>query len=88
MDPLILIAIALVALVFALGSTTAALFLLHQRQAAERADWARERWELNSRLQAPQIAPMIPPPDTARTPVPKREADDDKLELALVGTVN
>lgn len=87
MDPLILVAVSVVALVASLGSVTATLLLLLQRQATERTEWARERWELNTRFQAPQVAPMLPPPDTARVPVPKREDADKKLELALVGTV-
>lgn len=88
MDPLLPVLVATLALAVALGASLSALVLLYRSQAAERAAWSRERWELNSRIQAPQVAPMIPPPDTARTPVPKREADDEKLELALVGTVN
>lgn len=87
MDPLILVAVSVVALVASLGAVTATLLLLLQRQATERTEWARERWELNTRFQAPQVAPMLPPPDTARTPVPKRDDKAEPLRLDLVGTV-
>lgn len=88
MDPLLLVAVAVLALIAALGATVTALFLLVRAQDAERRDWARERWELNSRIQAPQVAAVLPPPDTARTPVPKREENDaEPLRLDLVGTV-
>ena len=88
MDPLLLVAVADLALIAALGATVTALFLLVRAQDDERRDWARERWELNSRIQAPQVAPMLPPPDAARVPVPKAEKKkDEPVRLDLVGTV-
>ncbi len=59
------------------------------RQDAERYAWAKERWELNTRIQAPEIARVAPP----APPAPAEASDDavvdedDVDESHLVGTI-
>ena len=59
------------------------------RQDAERYAWAKERWELNTRIQAPELARMAPPAPPAPPAADDAEADDDDDidESHLVGTV-
>lgn len=71
------------------------LFLRHHlrtldRQVAERDTWSRERFDLNTRLQAPSLAPLMSPPSPtglgpAETPPPAEEQEPDESEL--VGTI-
>lgn len=63
------------------------------RQIAERDTWARERWELATRIQSPAVAPLLPPPSPTglgpAEPLPiAAEPDPDEVdESDLVGTI-
>jgi hypothetical protein len=55
-------------------------------QAAERLAWARERNELNTRIQSPELVRVAPPAPPAPPAGAESEADDDIDESHLVGT--
>lgn len=62
---------------------------LHQE---ERDAWARERWELNTRIQAPEMVRAMPPPSPspahrAAEPVPVAGEPDEDPEYDLIGSV-
>ena len=56
---------------------------------AERDSWARERYDLNMRLTAPQVAPLLPPPAPTGygpgEPIPSDDEEPDQSDL--VGTI-
>ncbi|HEU4975279.1 MAG TPA: hypothetical protein VFT50_09335 [Baekduia sp.] len=61
-------------------------------QDAERWSWQRERWELMTRLQSPEIARYAPPPPPAAPGRPGVEQpplpfDEEPDESNLIGTV-
>ena len=59
------------------------------KHLAERDAWARERWELNTRLQAPEVAALVAPPAPTGfgpgEPIPSDDEDPDQSDL--VGTI-
>lgn len=91
--------VALVAVVLVAVAALAAQLHLAARHAAhtdallargdaERYAWARERWELNTRLQSPELVRMAPPAPPAQPGGADVEDDEDEGvdESHLVGT--
>lgn len=93
MDPMIPVVVSILGLVAALGGALAALHLLYAHSSQERDAWAMERWELNTRIQAPQVAPLIPRPllasERPAEPTPDQLAEEAAAAKGYgeVGTV-
>jgi hypothetical protein len=94
MEALVLAAIFLVALVLQHFRDQRHNWQIEQilaRQDAERYAWARERWELNTRVQSPEVmrvAPVAPPQAPAPDGAPLTGAElDEEDEIDLVGRI-
>lgn len=94
MDPLIPVVASILILGAALGAALAALFLLHRSIEAERAAWAGERYDLNVRIQTPELAPLLPKPSALASERPAEKTPEQQAAeaeaaagYAAIGTV-
>lgn len=90
MDPLIPVVVAIVGLTAVVALQFRFIARLVAAQTLERHAWATERWELNTRFQAPQIASSIPPPKLPSerpAETPPSVNDETAKAFAAVGTI-
>lgn len=63
--------------------------MLLSQIASERSSWAKERWELNTRIQSPSLVADFPPAPPEGQGVPAlTEEDEEPDESHLIGVVD